>query len=135
MDEQAMPVLVHQGKPSKPCQVLGRQIAGIIGAVAFEGPLAAIPPPAHQIAIRAMPARSADQHLLMIAAQADETSLLIRLPADQEVDDPTTVGTSVDVVTDKDEPRVLVRARQFAHGEQREQFVKTAVNIADGKGQ
>ncbi len=135
MDEQAMPVRVHQRKLPKPCQVLSRQIAGVIDPVTLEGPLAPISPPVHQIAIRTISARSSDQHLFMIAAQADETTLLIRLSPHQELHNPTTVGSPVDVIADEDKPGVLFRTSKVAHGKEREQLVEAPVNIADGECQ
>lgn len=80
-----------------------------------------------------MPARSADQHLLMIAAQADETTLLIRLPTDKEIHDLTAVGAPVDIIADKNEPSALFPARKIAYCKQREQFVEASVNIANGE--
>lgn len=131
MDEKPMPVLVRQRKLPNPCQVFGRKIAGVIGTVALKGLFAAISPPVHQIAIRTMPAGSPDQHLLMIAAQADAATSLLRLPADQEIHYPATVGPSVDIIADEDEPGVLAVTRNIAHGKQCEQLLEAPVNVTN----
>ena len=135
MDEKPMPVLVRQRKLPKPCQMFGRQIPGVIDTVALEGLLATIPPPIHKIAIQAMPARSPDQHLLMIAAQANATTSLIRLPLDQKVHNPATIRPSVDVVADEDESGVLSMTSNIAHGKQRQQLVEAPVNVANRERQ
>ncbi len=131
MDEKPMPVLVRQRKLPNPCQVFGRKIAGVIDTVALKGLFAAIPPPIQEIAIRATPAGSPDQHLLMIAAQAGTATFLIRLLSDEKIHHPTTVRPSVDIITDEDEPGILSMTRKIAHGEQREQFVEAPVNVAN----
>ncbi len=82
-----------------------------------------------------MLAGSPDQHLLMIAAQADAATPLLRLPPDQEVHNPATIRPPVDIVADEDEPGVLSMAGNIAHGKQREQLLEAPVNVTNRERQ
>lgn len=122
-----------QGERAKPIEMFGRKIAGIVDAVALKRLFAAVSPPIHEIAIRAVLVGGANQHIVMVAAKTDEAFALIHLPPDQKIQHTLAVRASVDVIADKDELSIPCGAESLTGSEKRLQLVEAAVNITNGK--
>lgn len=131
MHEQPMAVAGLQGQAAHPIQMFRGKVARVVHSVALERLLAAVPPPRHEVAIRAILLGRSDQHLFVVTTQADDSAVRIGLISDQKVDHFLAVWASVDVVADRDESDIMVGAMLMTGSEKRAQFPVAAVDVAD----
>jgi hypothetical protein len=135
MHEQSMMIARQQGQATHPCEMFDGQITRIIHAVAFKRLLAAVAPPRHEIAIRAIFFGGPDQHLFMVATQADEAAVRVGLIPDQKVDHFFAVWATVDVIAEHDESSDIVGAMLLTGREKRSQLPETAMDVTDCEGE
>jgi hypothetical protein len=133
MNEHPMMVACLQGQATQPGQMINRQIARVVHAVALERCFAAVGPPCHEIAIRPISIGGADQHLLVVAAQADEVTISLPSTLDQQLHNSFAERPAIDVIAEKNETGAPAAAKGVARRQKRFQFFEAAVDVPDRK--
>jgi hypothetical protein len=125
-----MMIAYLHGQAAHPVKVFGRQVAGIIHAVALKRLFAAVAPPRHEIAIRTLSVRGAKKHFLVVATKADEVAILCST-LNQQIEDILTLGTTVNVIAEKNETCALVAATSIARSQKGFQLFEAAVDVTN----
>src|SRR5207245_77830 len=127
VDEEAIVVREEQRQALEPGEMLVWNRVHARDLVAAQRHVAAVTEPKRLVAI----AQGADQHVLVIAAQAGDLARLGFLQVDQQVDDLPAVAAAVDIVADKHELGATTAAMAPAMLQQADKLLVAAVDVTD----
>ena len=131
MDEETPLVVLVERQALEPGEMLAREFLGAARAIAVEGGVAAVVEPHHLV----LAVGGGDQHVLVIAPEADDLAGPARLRLDQQRDHLAAALAAIDIVAQEHEAGGVVAAVVDAVAQEIGELGIAAVDVADRIGQ